>query len=113
LGRYNRKLKVFARYNTRIYGVSVDQPKELKKLHRKLNLRYPLLSDAKRTLLKKLQLEHEGMGIYLPSVYIVNTHGKIVWKKIGRHLKDRPSAKQVLAILQKLHTAQTPKASKK
>lgn len=84
-------LEDFEKFNTRIIGVSPDDTASHKEFCEKDRISFPLLSDIKKDLVKKLDswIEKTIYGKKLMSVdrstWIVNPNGKIVreWRNVN------------------------------
>jgi hypothetical protein len=40
--------------------------------------------------------------IAIPALFVVATDGRIVWRKVGETMVDRPTAEQILSLLDAL-----------
>lgn len=65
----------------------------------KLNLRFPLLEDVglKTALLYGVAMDGEDIAV--PAVFIVSRDGKIVFRRVGESIGDRPSPDDIIAVL--------------
>lgn len=70
----------------RLAAVSVDSPEALRNLRADLGLRYELLSDAGREVVRAWGLlnPRERGGIAFPSVFVLDSGGKIVYRSLDR-----------------------------
>lgn len=102
-----------------IIAISPDSPENLKKSDEKNELNYKLYSDANGTLTKamgiafkveerrKERLFDKSGGLNdgflpVPSVFVIDTSGQIVFEYINPNYKTRMSSKLLLAVLENL-----------
>lgn len=84
-----------------IAGISVDQPEESKKLHQKLSLGFPLLSDPEMKVITAYGVAMDGRDIAVPSIFIVDSKRRILWSDVSDDFTDRPGPGEVLARVPK------------
>ena len=95
---FNKYLPKFKKLNCEIYGVSRDNLKSHEKFRDKFNIRFNLLSDEEKKVLKKYKvwgkkkfMGREFMGI-IRTTFLIDKKGKIikVWKNVNvkDHAKD-------------------------
>jgi peroxiredoxin len=82
-----------------IVGISVDEAPESKMLIGTLGLRFPLLQDPEAEVAARYGVRMRGMGIAIPSVFVVAPSGEIVWRHVGETVPDRPTPEKVLAAI--------------
>ena len=75
----------------------MDLPETSLKLHRKLGLDFPLLSDPEMKVIKAYGVAMDGRDIAVPSIFILNSQRRIVWSDVADDFTDRPGAGEVLA----------------
>lgn len=95
-----------------IVAISNEPPTQGKKLLKTLKLPYLLLVDQKSEVLEKYGVKvtkrdpidvsplvggHKNYA--LPSVFTIETGGKIIWRYIGKNHRDRPKNSDILASL--------------
>mgnify|MGYP002641570848 CR=1 FL=1 len=90
-------MKKFNARGASIVGISVDQPETSRKLHRKLGLGFPLLSDPDMKVIKAYGVAMDGRDIAVPSIFILNAKRRIIWSEVADDFTDRPGAGEVLA----------------
>ncbi|TNE46083.1 MAG: redoxin domain-containing protein [Deltaproteobacteria bacterium] len=114
MGRLQKSLPQFNKYGASLYAISVDSPARQKKLKKRVGVSFPILSDAKLTIIRRFGAEHKGSDIARPAVFLLNSKGEVVWSKVGRHTRDRPAESVVLEQAKALHQAsQTSKPTSK
>jgi len=100
---FNENLKVFAKKDTVILGVSPQDEASHVKFKEKYGLTFPLLVDSERKIAtaygafgKKVLYGKESMGI-IRSTFVIGPDGKL--KKIFRHVRVDGHTEQVLEAL--------------
>ncbi len=62
---------------------------------------YPMLSDANHQTAEAYGVHNLLNDNYAaPSVFVIDTDGRITWSHVGRNANDRPNARTILANLQ-------------
>ena len=102
LASYARTFEGFERRGAQVAGVSVDPPDDNARLVGKLRLPFPLLSDPRGELTKRLGLWDEEEDVAKPSVAVLDRSGEIRYLYSGSDPTDRPGAEEVLAALKGL-----------
>ena len=102
-----------------IIAVSTDSPKNLNLTTAKDSLKYSLYSDSNGALAKSIGIAYKAPKNYepilktgsegvnpgflpVPSLFVVDTSGKIVFEYISLDIKNRISAELVLSVLKSL-----------
>lgn len=106
------QLRELARANDRflakgaqIVGISADAPEDSRELARKLDVKFPLLSDPQLKVISAYGVAMQGEDIAVPSVFLVRDDGRVVWQKVGDTMADRPTAEGLLEILDQTRVA--------
>jgi peroxiredoxin len=87
----------FQSADTEVVALAVASLSSVGGAHQAAKADYPVLSDV----------DHQaasGFGVYnllkdnlaVPSVFIIDTDGQIVWRYIGQNSQDRPGVQQIL-----------------
>lgn len=63
----------------------------------RLDLHFPLLSDADLRVAAAYGVAMSGRDIAVPSVFVVRPDRVIAWKCVGETMADRPGVEEVLA----------------
>ena len=84
-----------------ILAVAVDEPTELAKVKRNLKLEYNMVSDAEGHLMDSFNLRHVngspmGGDIARSATVLLNSEGKVVWKKVADNYRVRPNHGETL-----------------
>ena len=102
LAGYARRFAEFERRGAQVAGISVDPPDDNARLVGKLRLPFPLLSDPRGDLLKRLGLWDAREGVARPSVLVLDRSGKVSYLYSGNDFADRPGDEEVLRALRGL-----------
>ena len=71
----------------------------MNKTTRQLGIRYLLIADPKKRLIKEFGVLHPREGIARPAVFIIDKSGVVRYVHVGRHAADRPSIQQIMQAL--------------
>ena len=85
--------------------MSVDPPSHNKRMVEKLDLPFPLLSDARGSLTKRCDLWNDKEGVAVPAIVGVDRGGMIRYLYAGHDFADRPGDDEVLGALDELSDA--------
>ena len=103
---FNKLLPNFRKLNCEIYGISKDNLKSHIKFKKKYKIKFELLSDSEKKVLKKYKvwgkkkfMGREFMGI-IRSTFLIDKKGKIL--KIWKNVKVKNHAQDVLKTLELL-----------
>ena len=99
LATYARRFAEFERQGVRVAGVSVDPPDYSARLVGKLRLPFPLLSDPRGELIKRLGLWDTREGVARPTVAILDRSGEVRYLYSGDDPADRPGESELFAAL--------------
>jgi peroxiredoxin Q/BCP len=77
----------------------VDPADRSKALAEKLGVKYPLLSDPKREVVRAYGVEDQENGIAWPAIFIVGRDGTVRWRSLAETFKERPTSEVVLGAL--------------
>jgi len=86
-------------------AVSVDPPEQAKQLVRKLDLKFPILCDTKRELIRTLGLAHEGgcpdeLDVPVPAHFLLDRSGKVLWRYRSKMVQDRPDPRDIVDVIE-------------
>jgi len=104
LASYARRFEEFEERSAEVAGVSVDPPENNARMVGKLLLPFPLLSDPRGELMKRLGLWDAQDGVAVPSVIVIDRSGESRYLYTGSDLADRPDEEEVLAALRGIPT---------
>jgi peroxiredoxin len=99
LASYARRFEEFEERSAGVAGVSVDPPENNARMVGKLLLPFPLLSDPRGDLIKRLGLWDAEEGVADPSVIVLDRSGEIRYLYSGSDFADRPDEEEALAAL--------------
>ena len=104
---FNKLLPKFKKLNCKIFGISKDTIKSHDKFREKFKIKFDLLSDEEKNVLKKYKvwgkkkfMGREFMGI-IRSTILIDKKGKII--KVWHNVKVKDHAKEVLELLKSLN----------
>ena len=88
-------------------AISVDPPELSRGVVEEEGLRFPILADPAREVIRSYGLVHAGGGldeedIALPAQLLVAPDGRIVWSHVARRIQDRASPARTLAAIEDL-----------
>ena len=105
---FNKLLPHFRKLNCKVYGISKDSLDTHKKFKKKYKIKFDLLSDIDKKVLKKYKvwrkkkfMGREFMGI-IRSTFLIDKKGRIL--KIWDNVKIKDHAKEVLKTLKTITT---------
>ena len=100
---FNKLLPQFKKINCEIFGISKDSLNSHKKFKKKYGIKFDLLSDENKEIIKKYKvwgkkkfMGREFMGL-IRSTFLIDKKGKII--KIWKNVKVKNHAKEVLETL--------------
>ena len=101
---FNKLLSNFKKLNCEIYGISKDNLESHNKFKKKYKIKFNLLSDSDKKVLKKYKvwgkkkfMGREFMGI-IRSTFLIDKKGKIL--KVWKNVKVKGHAEEVLKTLE-------------
>jgi len=101
---FNKLLPNFRKLNCEVYGISKDSLESHNKFKKKYKIKFNLLSDLEKKVLKKYKvwgkkkfMGREFMGI-IRSTFLIDKKGKIL--KIWKNVKVKDHVKEVLKTLE-------------
>jgi peroxiredoxin len=96
---YARNYGEFERRGAQVAGISVDPPRHSARMVGKLQLPFPLLSDAEGELARRCGLWNAEEGVAVPSIVVVDQSGEVRYLYSGSDFADRPGDEEVFAAL--------------
>ncbi|MDE0331653.1 MAG: peroxiredoxin family protein [Nitrospinae bacterium] len=82
-----------------IIAISADNALEMNKTTRELGIRYLLISDPKKRIIKDFGVLHPREGIARPATFIIDKNGMVRYVHVGNYPSDRPTVQQVMQAL--------------
>ena len=105
---FNKLIPHFRELNCKVYGISKDSLDSHNKFKKKYNIKFDLLSDQDKKVLKKYKvwrkkrfMGREFMGV-IRSTFLIDKKGRIL--KIWDNVKVKDHAKEVLKTLKTITT---------
>lgn len=77
----------------------VDSPQTNAKLAQRLDVAFPILSDAELTAIRAFGIEDVGNDLALPATFVIDAAGTIKMVYVGENVRDRPDIDAILAAL--------------
>jgi len=101
------KLPELEKLGVNLLALSVDPPREAKRMVDRLNLEFPVLCDTQREIIKAYGLVHErggldGSDIPIPAQVLIGQDGTILSRFASVRTQDRLDPGQVLSKTRKL-----------
>ncbi len=85
--------------NASVAAIVVDDAATNGKLAQRLDVDFPILSDADLATTKAYGIEDVGKDIALPATFVIDREGKVRWLYVGDNPRDRPIVSAVLSAL--------------
>ena len=90
----------FKEHKAEILAVAFQDNARAQTMAQAIGAGFPILADANHTVADAYGVFNLlGDGVATPSVFVIDTGGRIVWSYVGQDANDRPSAKEVLSRL--------------
>jgi len=102
-------LSILKKNNVKLISIAIDLPDKLIKMKYKNNLKIQFITDragriskAYNVFLDRKSAVHDGLQIShaIPSKFLINKEGNIVWQYIGAK-QDRPSIELIVEAIKK------------
>lgn len=99
-----------------ILAVSVDSAARSQSAAERLDLKFPLLGDHERSVIREYGVVHarggpNGDDIAIPAHFLLDSRGQIVWRHIGDRVQSRPDPQEILRIVREHAVQLRPGAS--
>ncbi len=109
LSKFNKTVSEFDKRNVKLITIASDKGRPLKKLAEKENYKFTVVADPEVKISKEYNvfgkpIDYEKIRVELaiPSTFLINPKGEIVWRYIGTKT-DRPKMETIInAIEEKL-----------
>ena len=88
--------------DSKLIAISTDGNDEKKQTVSELGVKFLIVSDLQRNIIRSFGVLHPEEGISRPAVFIIDKKGLVRYRKIGIDYTDRPTVKllvQILALL--------------
>jgi len=100
LKAYQADIAKFEQNNTQVLGISVDSPAANAAFAKQEDLRFPLLSDFKRTVSKDYGILNEEQGFANRATFVVDKNGVIQHVELGKTAIDPSGAGSACSLLE-------------
>ncbi len=92
-----RNYSRFEEAGAEIIALAVANVSSVDKVRKAIGITYPMLADPQHRMAEAYGVyDLLGDGLAAPSVFVIDTDGRIVWQYIGRNSTDRPKVAQIL-----------------
>jgi len=90
-----------------VLGISGDSPFSHAEFHKRHGLRFPLLSDVHRSVIRAYDVWDEDRNVAYRSTVIVDRDGKLRWSQAGDRQMTRSGAeiRRIVELIQKLRSS--------
>jgi len=104
LAEIQKNYVTYTKYDTKVFALSTDSPKQSEHIIKKLNLSSTLLCDEDRKVVDLFNLRNpfEHDGIAYPATFIINPKGKICYRSLDG-TANRVDLTDELSFLEQLH----------
>ena len=104
MAEIQKNYETYTTFNTRVFSLSTDSPKQSARVVKKLNLSTTLLCDEDRKVVDLFNLRNplEHDGIAYPATFIINPDGKIRYRSLDGTAK-RVDLTDEISFLEQLH----------
>ncbi len=79
--------------------MSVDDPSTSRSLAETLGLRFPIVSDEQRKLIRKYGVLDAENDIAWPALFVIGRDGKVAWRSLADSPSKRAGVNEILAAL--------------
>ena len=105
----NEHIENFRKRNVKLISISTDSVNHSKEFKEENNLQMSIVSDRGAKIGKRYDVNIFDTGAgkdikfkqEIPSKYLIDKSGNIVWKYIGKDKYDRPSIEKILSAIDK------------
>ena len=86
----------FQNLDIQIVAISVDPLEDAQRLSEKLKIPFLLLSDPDMDVISAYGVMDKENDTAVPSVFVINQQGNIIWKHVGEAIFLRPTSKKII-----------------
>ncbi len=83
----------------RLVAVSADHRDDLDALAKKMGLTFPLVADPSLRIAEAYGVRQAGKDIALPATFVLDADHRVVFRRVGGNLVDRPSVEEIAAAV--------------
>ncbi|GMU81186.1 MAG: hypothetical protein AMXMBFR47_10570 [Planctomycetota bacterium] len=88
----------------RLLAVSVDSPERSRQVVERFRLPFPILADEERDVIRAYGLVHaggapDGGDIAIPTLMLLGTDGRVLWRRVAPNVMDRLDPAEALAAV--------------
>ena len=85
--------------NSKLIAISTDGNDEVNRSISELGIKFHIVSDVDRKVVRLFGVLHPDEGISRPAVFVIDKKGFIRYRKVGKDYTDRPTVKLLIQIL--------------
>jgi peroxiredoxin (alkyl hydroperoxide reductase subunit C) len=100
LKAYQADIAKLEQSDTQVLGISVDSPAANKVFADQIGVKFPLLSDFKRTVCKEYGILNEEKGFANRTTFVIDKEGIIQHIDVGKAAIDPSGAAQACSLLE-------------
>ena len=110
---FQKNLQEFEARNVEVIAASVDPPEVTREHTENMGFTYRFLCDTDLTVVKQLDLLHEGASIegediFRPGEFLIDPAGAIRWVNLTENWRIRPRPEDVLGIIDEIQAEPAP-----
>jgi peroxiredoxin (alkyl hydroperoxide reductase subunit C) len=106
LKAYQADIAKLEQSDTQVLGISVDSPAANKVFADQIGVKFPLLSDFKRTVSKEYGILNEEKGFANRTTFVIDKEGIIQHIDVGKAAIDPSGATQACSLLEHKKSSQ-------
>lgn len=103
LHQLGRRSTEFSQNGAQVLAISPQKHELNQAFAQKRDVPFPILWDEKQSVISNWGLCHEldehQEHIPHPTTYVIGTNNKVLWRKLGNNVADRPEPEEILAAL--------------
>jgi alkyl hydroperoxide reductase subunit AhpC len=105
LAEIQKNYDTYTKFNTRVFALSTDSPKQSENIIKRIHLSFTLLCDEDRKVVDMFKLRNpfEHGGIAYPATFIINPEGKICYRSLDG-TANRVDLTDELSFLEQIHS---------
>ena len=82
-------------------AISVDPSSSSRDMARRLGLKFPLLRDPDMAVITAYGVAMAGRDIAVPATIVIDQRGRVVYRRVGETMSDRPEVPALLEVLER------------
>lgn len=82
-----------------LIAVSADSLEDARAMVERLELTYAVASNTELDVIDAYGVRHEGRDIAVPATFVLSGEGKVIYRRVGETVSDRPESELLLDVL--------------